>query len=44
MGFLSKILAFALLAYAIWATANKIYRSLGGGQAKPPAPAPGAVA
>jgi hypothetical protein len=41
MGFLSKILAFAVLAYAIWAMASRIYRSLGGGgQPKPPAPAP----
>jgi hypothetical protein len=41
MGFLLKIVIFAIVVYGIWATANRWYRRLGGGQAKPPAPAPG---
>ena len=38
MGFLLKIVVFAVVVYGIWATARRWYRLLGGGQAKPPAP------
>jgi len=38
MGFLLKIVVFAIVVYGIWATANRWYRFLGGGQPKPPAP------
>ena len=37
MGFLLKILIFAVVAYAIWKTARRWYHLFGGGQ-KPPAP------
>jgi len=40
MGFLLKIVIFAIAVYGIWATASRWYRLLGGGRAKPPAPAP----
>ena len=40
MGFLLKIVVFAIVVYGIWATANRWYRLLGGDRAKPPAPAP----
>ena len=40
MGFLLKLVVFAIAIYGIWAVASRWYRLLGGGQAKPPAPAP----
>jgi hypothetical protein len=40
MGFLLKIVIFAIAVYGIWATASRWYRLLGGGQAKAPSPAP----
>jgi hypothetical protein len=40
MGFLLKIVIFAIAVYGIWATASRWYRLLGGGQAKQPASAP----
>jgi hypothetical protein len=40
MGFLLKIVIFAIAVYGIWATASRWYRLLGGNQARPPAPAP----
>ena len=40
MGFLLKIVIFAVAVYGIWAVASRWYRLLGGGRAKPPAPAP----
>jgi hypothetical protein len=40
MGFLLKIVIFAIVVYGIWATANRWYRLLGGDRSKPPAPTP----
>ena len=40
MGFLLKIVIFAIAVYGIWAMARRWYRLLGGGRPKPPAPAP----
>ena len=42
MGFLLKIVIFAIAVYGIWATARRFYRLFGGGggAARPPAPAP----
>jgi hypothetical protein len=40
MGFLLKIVIFAIAVYGIWAVASRWYRLLGGGRVKPPAPAP----
>ena len=40
MGFLLKIVIFAIAVYGIWATASRWYRLLGGGKNKPPAPVP----
>jgi hypothetical protein len=43
MGFLLKIVIFAVAVYGIWATASRWYRLLGGGRAKPPPPSPAPV-
>ena len=40
MGFLLKIVIFAVAVYGIWATASRWYRALGGGRTKPLASAP----
>jgi hypothetical protein len=40
MGFLLKIVIFAIAVYGIWATASRWYRMLGGGQTRPTTPAP----
>ena len=37
MGFLLKIVIFAVAAYGIWKTAQRLFHLFGGGQ-KPPAP------
>jgi hypothetical protein len=42
MGFLLKIVVFAVAVYGIWVVANRWYRLLGGGRPKPPARAPAA--
>ena len=42
MGFLLKVVIFAVAVYGIWATANRWYRLLGGGRPKPPAQTPAA--
>ena len=40
MGFLLKIVVFAIAAYGIWATARRFYRLFGGSEAAARRPAP----